>query len=147
MIEIIAGGYHPINKQPELPPLVKRKVLYKAAGINVMMTCPTSDNGKVRWQRGERPINPATIRYQTKGRVFIDKLNRLHIDKLQMKDSASYSCWTWQSQVATFKLIAFEPMNENLKHYITYGGLALTILGIPLYCVCKLCFGRPKRRR
>ncbi|XP_045212509.2 Ig-like V-type domain-containing protein FAM187A [Mercenaria mercenaria] len=147
VVEIIEGGYHPIGKKPELPPLVKRKVLHKASGTHVTLTCPTSEKGKVRWQRGDRPINTATIRRQTKGRVFIDKLNRLHIRKLRIRDSAPYNCWIWQRHVAAFKVIAFKPMNENLKHYITYGGLFLTIVAFPIYCACKLCLAKPKRRK
>lgn len=146
VIDIIEGGYHPIWKPPELPPLLKRKVLIKAAGIDLKLTCPTSNKGRVRWQRGERPINTATIRHQTKGRVSIDKLNRLHIRKLRIHDSALYNCWIWQRQVATFKVVAFKPMNDNIKHYIIYGALVLTILAVPMYCVCKLCLGKPARR-
>ncbi|KAL4239995.1 hypothetical protein ACF0H5_000790 [Mactra antiquata] len=147
VVEIIEGGYHPIDKKPELPPMVKRDVKHFATGSHAKISCPTSDKGKVRWQRGERPINPATIRRQTKGRVFIDKLNRLHIRKLRIRDSAPYSCWAWRRHVATIKVIAYEPMNEDIKHYITYGGLVITIVGIPLFCFCKLCFGKPKRRK
>lgn len=147
VVEIIEGGYHPIDKKPDLPPIVKREVKHHAVGTNIKLTCPTSEKGKVRWQRGDRPINSATIRHQTKGRVFIDKLNRLHIRKFRIRDSAPYSCWTWRTHIGTFKIIGFEPMNEDIKHYITYGGLLITIIGIPLYCVCKICFGKPKRRK
>ncbi|XP_060600521.1 Ig-like V-type domain-containing protein FAM187A [Ruditapes philippinarum] len=147
VIEIIEGGYHPIDKRPELPPLVQRKVLYKATGTHVKLTCPTKQRGKVRWQRGERPINTATIRRQTRGRVFVDKLNRLHIRKLRIRDSAPYHCWVWQRHVGAFKLIGFKKMNDNLKHYITYAGLFLTIIAFPIYCACKLCLAKPKAKR
>lgn len=147
VVEVIEGGYHPIGRKPELPPMVKRKVKYEPAGSHLVISCPTSKKGKVRWQRGERAINTATIRHQTKGRVSIDKLNRLHIRKLHERDTAPYNCWVWQRHVATIKIIVFEPMNEDMKNYITYGGLFLTIISIPVYCCCKICCGRPKRSK
>lgn len=132
---------------PTLPRMVVRKVLYETKGSHVKLTCPTSNKGKVRWQRGERPINTVVIHRQSKGRVSVDRQNRLHIRKVRMKDSAPYNCWVWQSHIATFKVVVFEPMNQNYKDYITYGGLALTVVTIPLCLCCKCCWGRSKRRR
>ncbi|WAQ95921.1 hypothetical protein MAR_028611, partial [Mya arenaria] len=125
VVEVLAGGYHPIGRKPNLPPLVIRKVRYAIKGTHIVLVCPTSKNSKVRWQRGERAINPRTIRRQTKGRVYLDRLNRLHIWKLRERDSAPYNCWVWKRHTATIKVLVYEGMDHNLKHYITYGGLVL----------------------
>ncbi|XP_052775889.1 Ig-like V-type domain-containing protein FAM187A [Mya arenaria] len=145
VVEVLAGGYHPIGRKPNLPPLVIRKVRYAIKGTHIVLVCPTSKNSKVRWQRGERAINPRTIRRQTKGRVYLDRLNRLHIWKLRERDSAPYNCWVWKRHTATIKVLVYEGMDHNLKHYITYGGLVLTVVAILTFCICKV-FCRPPRR-
>ena len=147
VVEIIESGYHSLERKPELPSIVQRKVLYEPLGSHLVLNCPTSQKSKIRWQRGDRPINTRTISRQTRGRVTVDKRNRLHIRKLNMRDAAPYSCWVWQKLEATIKVIVFKPLDENIKHYITYGGLFLTIILIVLICFCKVCCSRPKRYR
>ena len=147
VVEIVESGYHPLGKQPNLPSLVQRKVLYEPQGSHLVLNCPAAQKSKIRWQRGERPINTRTITRQTRGRVTVDKQNRLNIRKLNMHDSAPYSCWVWQKHEATIKVVVFKPLDENIKHYITYGGLFLTIIFIVLICFCKVCCSKPKRHR
>ena len=130
-----------------LPPMVIRRVKYKPIGFHLILSCPTTNKGKIRWQRGERPINSATIEHTTKGRVSVDRLNRLHIRKLNPKDVAPYNCWAWQKHIATIKVVVFEPMDEDYKNYITYGGLFLTVISIPVYCCCMIFCRKPKRAR
>lgn len=127
--------------------MVVRKVQHEPLGSHLVLNCPTSDQSRVRWQRGERVINSRTIRRLTKGRVSIDRLNRLHIWKLRAGDSAPYNCWVWQRHVATFKVIVYEGMDENLKHYVTYGGLVLTVVAVLTFLICKVCCSRPKRHK
>ena len=147
VVEVIESGYHPLEKKPDFPPMVKRKVMYEPQGSHLVLTCPTDEKGKIRWQRGDRPINPSIISKQTRGRVSVDNLNRLHIKKLRMRDAAPYSCWAWQTHTATLKIVVFQPLDENIKHYITYGGLFLTIILLVLIIFCKACCSRPKRHR
>ena len=145
VVQIIEAGYYPMEKKPDMPPMVIRKVRHEKEKSHLILSCPTSQKSKVRWQRGERPINPATIRHQTRGRVFVDRLNRLHIRKLRIHDSAPYNCWVWQQHIATIKILVYKPFDENIKHYITYGGLFLTIIAFPIFCVFKLCCRKRKR--
>ncbi|KAH3861907.1 Ig-like V-type domain-containing protein FAM187A [Dreissena polymorpha] len=149
VIEVIGGGYHPLGRKPELPRMVVRRVRYVAEDSKETLACPvrTKERSKVRWLRGERVINARDIGRITKGRVRIDRLNRLTIFRIRKLDSAPYSCWVWQKHIATFKVLVFKGMDENLKNYITYGGLCLTVVSVVLFCVCKVCFGRSRRHK
>ncbi|XP_069125696.1 Ig-like V-type domain-containing protein FAM187A [Argopecten irradians] len=146
VIEVIQPGFYSMKERPPLPPMVKRKVLFEDTRKSVILKCPVKpgQTSLIRWQNGTVNINPLTIRRQTRGRVRTDSANRLHIRALRLYDSAPYNCWVKRRLVATIKLIVSEAMNENIKDYITYAGLGLTIFSVTLVCCCVFS-GRNKK--
>ncbi|XP_021351112.1 Ig-like V-type domain-containing protein FAM187A [Mizuhopecten yessoensis] len=146
VLQVIQPGYYSMKDKPPLPRLVKRSVIYEETGKNIILKCPTKPNedSLVRWQNGTVVINPLSIRRQTRGRVRMDSANRLHIRALRLYDSAPYNCWLKQRHVATLKVVVVQAMNHNLKDYITYAGLCLTILSVTLVCLCVFS-GRNKK--
>lgn len=126
--------------------MVKRSLVYEVTGKNLVLKCPTKPESAalVRWQNKTIAINPLTIKRQTRGRVRLDSVNRLHIRSLRLYDSAPYNCWIKRRHVATIKVVVTKGMNKNLTEYITYAGLGLTIISVTLVCCCVFCGRRRK---
>ncbi|XP_046331084.1 Ig-like V-type domain-containing protein FAM187A [Haliotis rufescens] len=145
VVEVIEPGFYSIKTHPKLPPIVKRIVQYHEAGIHLVLKCPSDeddegdDNSIVRWQRGKRQIDPLSIKKQTRGRVFVDQENKLHMRRLFTSDTAPYNCWILKRHVATIKVIVIEKFDANLKDYISYGGFILTAIAVVLVCLCVCC--------
>lgn len=128
-------------------PLVIRRVLYEPINKHLILSCPRSKKYKslIRWQNGTLVLNPLTIKRQTRGRVFLDSINRLHIRRLRMTDTAPYNCWSSKVHIATIKVIVTDARNAvKIKEYITYSGLFLTVFSIFLICVCVFCKKKKK---
>ena len=121
--------------------MVIRKVFYEETKKNIVLECPSTSQSSatIRWQNGTTVINPMTIRRQTRGRVKVDSVNRLHIHSLRLYDTAAFNCWIKRRHVATIKLIVTEAFNHNIKDYITYVGLGMTIVCMVLVCCCVCC--------
>ncbi|XP_061168095.1 Ig-like V-type domain-containing protein FAM187A [Saccostrea echinata] len=150
VIETVEAGFYSLKKPPTLPPMVVRKVLYEPVNKHLILKCPKSQKSKalIRWQNNTIVLNPLTIRRQTRGRVFIDTINRLHIRRLRMTDTAPYNCWSSTVHLATIKVIVHEAYNDiKIKEYITLTGLGLTIFSISCILICTVCKGRKKKKR
>ncbi|XP_067677395.1 Ig-like V-type domain-containing protein FAM187A [Haliotis asinina] len=142
VVEVIEPGFYSIKARPKLPPMVKRKVQYHEAGIHLMLKCPSDegdDGSIVRWQRGKRQIDPLSIKKQTRGRVYVDQENQLHIRRLFISDTAPYNCWILKRHVATIKVIVIKKFDANIKDYVSYGGFILTGIAVTLVCLCVCC--------
>nr|KAI8750364.1 Ig-like V-type domain-containing protein FAM187A isoform X3 [Biomphalaria glabrata] len=91
VIDVIEPGFHSIHQKPALPPLIKRKVLYEPQNSHLVLHCPGElEVGMIHWTRGERQIDPGSIKRQTRGRVHVDSRNQLHINQLLISDTAVY---------------------------------------------------------
>ncbi|XP_063445227.1 Ig-like V-type domain-containing protein FAM187A [Mytilus trossulus] len=140
IVETIDSGFYSLKSKPTLPPMVKRKVTYADTGKSVVLLCPNSSkkNSLIRWQNGSIPFNPLTIKGQTRGRVQIDTINRLHIKGLRKSDTAVYSCWIQAKLVGTVKLIITTGIDPKVHQIITTTGIVLTIICLSLICICTL---------
>ncbi|KAK3089155.1 hypothetical protein FSP39_001328 [Pinctada imbricata] len=146
VIETVEAGYYSLKDKPTLPPMVIRKVVYEEAGKHLVLKCPGKSEAKslIRWQNGSVVLNPLTIKRQTRGRVFTDTINRLHIRVTRLFDSAPYNCWAGKRHVATIKVVVTKPINKNLKNNITYAGLLTTVISITIICIC-VCKNKAKK--
>ncbi|XP_059151292.1 uncharacterized protein LOC131937708 [Physella acuta] len=151
VIEVLEPGYFPLDAKPQLPPLVKRKVLYEPLQSHLVLHflhCPGDlDVSVVHWARGERGVDPASIRHQTKGRVWVDSLSRLHINPLILSDTAVYNCWCKKRRVASIKVLVVNESNKKIKHYISFCGLITTCFGSFLFVFCICCKKSDKNAR
>ncbi|BFY99318.1 hypothetical protein BsWGS_02358 [Bradybaena similaris] len=139
VVEVVEAGFHSMKEKPLLPSLVKRKVMYEPEKSHLVLNCPTKANPNlIHWARGEREVDPVDIKKLTKGRVWVDSLTRLHLSPLLLTDTDVYNCWKKQERVASIKLIVIDSINEKIKHYISYAGLVVTVVGslICLFCIC-----------
>lgn len=139
VLEVLEPGFYPIKEKPVLPPLVRRKVFYEPEKSNLVLLCPGRlDSKLVHWARGQRTVDPAHVKRQTKGRVWVDLLARLHFKPLIQSDTAVYNCFEKDRRVASIKLLVVDQRNQDIKHYISYAGLALVIIGSIyfLFCIC-----------
>lgn len=135
------------RSKPTLPPMVARKVIYTNKGENLVLTCPNSDEAKslIRWQNGSFPLNPLTIRRQTRGRVKIDGVNRLEIRGLRFTDMAIYSCWSNSKLVCTIKVIITEGVDKSVHLVITKVGVCLTVVSLVVSSLCS-CYSRATKK-
>ncbi|XP_055884865.1 Ig-like V-type domain-containing protein FAM187A isoform X2 [Biomphalaria glabrata] len=139
VIDVIEPGFHSIHQKPALPPLIKRKVLYEPQNSHLVLHCPGElEVAMIHWTRGERQIDPGSIKRQTRGRVHVDSRNQLHINQLLISDTAVYNCWCKNRKVASLKVIVVDGENTRLKLYISYGGLVTTTIGsfLIVFCIC-----------
>ncbi|KAK0069564.1 Ig-like V-type domain-containing protein FAM187A isoform X3 [Biomphalaria pfeifferi] len=91
VIDVIEPGFHSIHQKPALPPLIRREVLYEPQNSHLVLHCPGElEVDMIHWTRGERQIDPGSIKRQTRGRVHVDSRNQLHINQLLLSDTAVY---------------------------------------------------------
>ncbi|CAG5119996.1 unnamed protein product [Candidula unifasciata] len=91
VVEVVDAGFHSMKDQPQLPSLVKRKVLYENENSHLLLNCPTQHEANmIHWARGESEVDPIDIKKQTKGRVWVDSLSRLHFKPLLLSDTDVY---------------------------------------------------------
>ena len=148
VIEVVKSGFFSIFEKPDLPKVVKRRVIYEPENSHLVLKCPgdlTTD--QIRWQRGRRDVDPLTIRRQTNERVWVDQQRRLHLAPLLLSDTAVYNCWEKDRRVASIKVLVVDEITEELKLYISYAGLAVAVLGTVLLLVCLCCRRRNKEAR
>ncbi|XP_050401198.1 Ig-like V-type domain-containing protein FAM187A [Patella vulgata] len=137
VIEVLEPGFYSLHHPPTLPPITQRKVVYEDAGKHLVLSCPKRLNKVITvWKRGKNIINPLTIRKITRNRVFLDPASRLHIRKLLLSDTSVYLCFLKQEHVASFKVIVYEPLNQQLKDYISLFGMFLTCICVIVICIC-----------
>lgn len=136
------------RSKPKLPRMVIRRVLFEPVNKHLILACPKGgekSKALIRWRNNTIVLNPLTIRRKTRGRVFMDSINRLHIRRLRKSDSAPYNCWKSTTLIATIKVIVTDANNDTkVKEIITYTGLCLTIFSIFLICVCTFCKKKKK---
>nr|CAD7571066.1 unnamed protein product [Timema californicum] len=89
-----AGIYSTLQGVPSIRPDVQRVSLYEDTTSNrITIKCPGNLNSDtpVLWQAGDKYINPMLILQQSKGRIYMDGLNHLIINKPRVADSNIYS--------------------------------------------------------
>ncbi|KAK3767082.1 hypothetical protein RRG08_017956 [Elysia crispata] len=91
VLEILEPGFYSVKEKPTLPPIVKRKVFYEPEKSHLILRCPGDlDRSLVHWARGQRTVDPAHVKRQTQGRVWLDSSVMLHFDPLLLSDTAVY---------------------------------------------------------
>ncbi|KAL8566775.1 hypothetical protein ACOMHN_005726 [Nucella lapillus] len=90
-VEVLPGKFYNINEKPQIPTMVKRRVIFEPEGKHLVLQCSDVERGAgVRWMRGKRRVDPLSIKRQTAGRVWVDSANRLHIALLLLSDTSVY---------------------------------------------------------
>ena len=132
--------------RPKLPKLVKRKTIYHEAGQPIVIECPykNASHAPIRWQNASQMLTHVAMLEAHAGRVQIDILNRLVIDRALLSDTSAYSCWLRNEHLATIKLRVVPSFStEHLRSKIANVGVAFTIL---LLFVMSLSVFRAQRK-
>ena len=117
--------------KPTVAPMVIRKTVFYGYGKKLILKCPSKIyyNEIIAWKNGSQVLDEIVLWKRSNHRVVIDISNRLVIQKTELWDSASFSCWQKQQHLATFKVvIVLQKLNaQNYKTYICTLGVCLTI--------------------
>ena len=134
VVEVVntgAGFVSMKEGKPRLPSIVKRKTIYHEAGKPLAIECPhkNASHVAIRWQNASQMLTHVAMLEKHAGRVQIDILNRLVIDRALPSDTSAYSCWLRDEHIATIKLRVVPSFStEHLRDKIAHAGVALTII-------------------
>ncbi|XP_036369572.1 Ig-like V-type domain-containing protein FAM187A [Octopus sinensis] len=143
VVEVVNAGYLSLHQKRKLARPVIRDVIYTTKGSDVIIRCRT-DEDIIRWQNRSAPLKHFLESRKTRGRVFIDVTNSLHIRNTQFTDTSIYSCWKETLLLQTTKLVVTEPMPDSADPYIIYSLCGITIFGL-LMTTCCMYSGRHRK--
>lgn len=110
--------------------MVDRTVIFAKTGEILVLRCPdySEKHTLIRWQNGSIPLNSLTIQRQTRGRVHIDSINKLHIKGLRQTDTAIYSCWGGNTLFSTIQVIMTDGAADDASVVIQKIAIVLTVI-------------------
>ncbi|XP_014787984.1 Ig-like V-type domain-containing protein FAM187A [Octopus bimaculoides] len=135
VVEVVMPGYLSLHQKRKMAHPVIRDVIYTMEGSDVIIRCRTDEN-IIRWQNRSKPLKHFLESRKTKGRVFIDVTNSLHIRNTQFTDTSLYSCWKRNILLQTTKLVVTESMLDSADPYIIYSLSGITIFGLLMTSCC-----------
>ncbi|XP_078688430.1 Ig-like V-type domain-containing protein FAM187A [Branchiostoma floridae x Branchiostoma belcheri] len=119
-----------VKHRPTLPPPISRKTMFRTRGENIKLSCPGEGMDRpVSWKNGSTVVTETELKKNTKGRIFVDIVNSLHIRDLRKQDGNVYTCWIKNRHVGTIKVFVRAPVaQEGWKKYSSYFGLGFVAL-------------------
>ncbi|XP_035680329.1 Ig-like V-type domain-containing protein FAM187A [Branchiostoma floridae] len=95
--------------RPTLPTITSKKSIFGKTGENITLSCPGEGmDSPVSWKNGSAVLTETELKRTTKGRVFVDIVNSLHIHDLQKQDGTIYTCWIKNRRVGSIKVFVRE---------------------------------------